>query len=97
MLSVLQQVIPCQLRVFVIVQFKETAVENIEVFVAEVFRDSVDVCLLIDMHELVDQIGAVQLTKWDLSCATEIDFIKDSSNYGERIFPLELVMILQEF
>jgi hypothetical protein len=60
MFTILEKIISREFGVFVVVQFKESTVQHIEVFIAEIFCDSIDISLLIDMHKLLDQIRDIK-------------------------------------
>lgn len=66
MLLVFQKVSPRELAIFVRIEFIEFAIEDIEVFVAEVVDDAIDVRLLVDMHAGCKQIAVSNLSQTQL-------------------------------
>jgi hypothetical protein len=62
MIAVLQQILPRDPIVTVVVQLPETTIEDIKMFIGKVTRDLVDVLLVVDLLEGIQQISSSDLT-----------------------------------
>lgn len=79
------------------IEFPESAIQDIKVFVGKVSSDLVDVFLFVDLKKGIDKITTSDLATSDATRMTLVDAIKDASNDGDGVFFLELGMIAQKF
>ena len=97
MISVLQQVFPCDPVVSVMIKLPKATVQNIEMFVTEISSHFVDVFLFIDQWKWLEKIRPSNLS-WSYSSRMAlIDRIKYSCDHSDCVFLLEFGVIWQKF
>ena len=79
------------------VQFPESAIEDVEMFVGKVTCDLVNVFFFIDQQEALEQIRTSDLSGGDSTGMTLVDGIKNPCNDRDGILFLKFGMIGQEF
>ena len=94
--AILQQVLPRDPIVPVVVQLPEATVEYIEVLVAEISCHLIDVLLFVHLLEGTQKVRPADLTGRDLTVVAAVHREEDAGYDGDSVFLLELSMVGEE-
>jgi hypothetical protein len=92
-LSVLEQILACNFIVSIVVQFPESAVEDVKVLVGEVFGHLVDVFFVIHLLKDGEEVRFANLTRGNASRVTEVDTVKDACDDCDCVLVLEFGVV----
>lgn len=79
------------------IEFPKTTIQNIEMFVAEIPCNLVNVFLFVHQGKGVKEIGSPNLPRRDSSRMAFVHRIEYASNNGDSVFLLELGVVRKKF
>ena len=96
MIAIFQQILSCDAIIPVVIELPESTIQHIEMLIAKVPRDLIDVFFVIHLGKGIQQVTPSYLTQGYFPRMALIDTVKYSSHHGNGIFLLKLGMIGQK-
>ena len=91
-----RQVVLANVEIVISVQLPEFAVDNVEVLVAEVLRNLIDVLLLLQQLQHLEEVRLSQLRQTDRPRPGSVEAVEDAGNDGVHVPRVELLRLFQE-